>query len=174
MLHDTIEDRSASHGRAIEARFGLRVAKVVRACCNTDVQPKPPWQASKEAYLAHLEQGDADTLLVSYADRLHNARAIVMDLRTHGPAMLGRLNASRAGQPGITGLWPRCSPGACQDRWHENQGGRQTSWHSWQSAECTHTGDTFTACDARSPRSHWIMKWETHGSARDHTVGGCQ
>ena len=31
------------------------------------------------------------------ADKLHNARAIVMDLRTHGPAMLGRFNAPPGG-----------------------------------------------------------------------------
>lgn len=97
MLHDTIEDCGAAHGPAIEARFGSRVAGVVRACSDTEVQPKPPWQAHKEAYLVHLEHADADTLLVSCADKLHNARAIVTDLRTHGPAMLGRFNAPPGG-----------------------------------------------------------------------------
>lgn len=97
MLHDTIEDCGAAHGPAIEAQFGPRVAGVVRACSDTDMQPKPPWQARKEAYLAHLEDADADTLLVSCADKLHNARAIVTDLRTHGPAMLGRFNAPPGG-----------------------------------------------------------------------------
>ena len=97
MLHDTIEDCGAAHGPAIEAQFGPRVARVVRDCSDTEVQPKPPWQARKEAYLAHLEEADADTLLVSCADKLHNARAIVTDLRTHGPAMLGRFNAPSGG-----------------------------------------------------------------------------
>lgn len=97
MLHDTIEDCGAAHEPAIKAQFGPRVARVVRACSDTDVQPKPPWQARKEAYLAHLEEADADTLLVSCADKLHNARAIVTDLRTHGPAMLGRFNAPPGG-----------------------------------------------------------------------------
>ena len=36
-------------------------------------------------------------LLVSASDKLHNARAIVVDLRTHGPAMFDRFNAGRAG-----------------------------------------------------------------------------
>ena len=97
MLHDTIEDCGAAHGPAIEAQFGPRVAGVVRACSDTDLQPKPPWQARKEAYLAHLEEADADTLLVSCADKLHNARAIITDLRTLGPAMLGRFNAPPGG-----------------------------------------------------------------------------
>ena len=35
--------------------------------------------------------------LVSCADKLHNARAIALDLRTHGPAMLGRFNAPPGG-----------------------------------------------------------------------------
>ncbi len=37
------------------------------------------------------------TLLVSCADKLHNARAIAMDLRTHGPAMLQRFSAPPGG-----------------------------------------------------------------------------
>jgi len=97
MLHDTIEDCGAAHGTAIEAQFGSRVARLVRACSDTDVQPKPPWQARKEAYLAHLKEADPDTLLVSCADKLHNARAIVTDLRTYGPAMLERFNAPPGG-----------------------------------------------------------------------------
>ena len=97
MLHDTIEDCGAAHGPIIEARFGPRVVAAVRACSDTDVQPKPPWQARKEAYLAHLEHADPDTLLVSCADKLHNARAVAADLRTHGPAMLARFNAPAGG-----------------------------------------------------------------------------
>lgn len=97
VLHDAIEDCGAAHGPLIEARFGPRVAAVVRACSDTDVQPKPPWTARKEAYLAHLEHADLDALLVSCADKLHNARAIAADLRTHGPAMLARFNAPAGG-----------------------------------------------------------------------------
>ena len=33
----------------------------------------------------------------SCADKLHNARAIVVDLRTHGSVMLGRFNAPQGG-----------------------------------------------------------------------------
>ncbi len=97
MLHDTIEDCGKQHGPAIAARFGPRVAAVVLACSDTDVQPKPPWRARKEAYLAHLEYADGATLLVSCADKLHNARAIAADLRTHGTAMLSRFNAPPGG-----------------------------------------------------------------------------
>ena len=43
---------------------------------------------------------EPDALLVSAADKLHNARAIIADLRTHGAAVFERF---RAGQEGT--LW---------------------------------------------------------------------
>jgi len=97
VLHDVIEDCGAEHEAVIAARFGPAVAAVVRACSDTDVLPKPPWQTRKEAYLAHLEAAEPEVLLVSCADKLHNARAIVTDLRTHGPGMLARFNAPAGG-----------------------------------------------------------------------------
>jgi len=97
LLHDVIEDCGAEHEPEILARFGARVARIVRACSDTDVQPKPPWRARKQAYLDHLETADHDTLLVSCADKLHNARAIVADLHVHGPGMLSRFNAPPGG-----------------------------------------------------------------------------
>ncbi len=64
---------------------------------DADTLPKPPWRARKEAYLVHLETENPDALLVSAADKLHNARAIVSDLRTHGPAVFERFRAGRDG-----------------------------------------------------------------------------
>src|ERR1700730_4621786 len=90
LLHDAIEDVGAEQEAVIAERFGPRVAGIVRACTDADIRPKPPWRARKEAYIAHLEHADRDTLLVSCADKLHNARAIVGDLRTHGLAVLER------------------------------------------------------------------------------------
>ena len=97
LLHDTIEDRGAAWEAVIGERFGPRVAGIVRACTDADTLPKPPWRARKEAYLAHLEAGRPDALLVSAADKLHNARAIVSDLHTHGPSVFERFNAGQAG-----------------------------------------------------------------------------
>ena len=39
------------------------------------------WQERKEAYLAHLRTADEDVLGASLADKVHNARAILRDLR---------------------------------------------------------------------------------------------
>jgi (p)ppGpp synthase/HD superfamily hydrolase len=97
LLHDAIEDVGAEQEVVIARRFGPRVAHIVRACTDADIFPKPPWRARKEAYLRHLEAENADALLVSCCDKLHNARAIVTDLRTHGRALFDRFTAPMAG-----------------------------------------------------------------------------
>lgn len=105
LLHDSIED--APEGEAgsvrsrIRARFGERVLELVEACTDTDVKPKPPWQKRKEDYLAHLPDVHPDALLVSAADKLHNATSILHDLQHlhdqhEDPDRLwSRFNASR-------------------------------------------------------------------------------
>ena len=97
MLHDAIEDQGAHQEQAIRERFGARVAEIVIGCTDADTLPKPPWRARKEAYLRHLEHVGADILLVSCADKVHNARAICTDVRTHGLAVFERFNAGRDG-----------------------------------------------------------------------------
>ncbi len=97
VLHDAIEDQGAGQEPIIAARFGARVAAIVRGCTDAETLPKPPWRARKEAYLAHLETAGADVLLVSCADKLHNARAILTDLETHGAAVFERFTAGREG-----------------------------------------------------------------------------
>ncbi|MCX7168598.1 MAG: HD domain-containing protein [Rhodocyclales bacterium] len=82
LLHDAVEDCGGAPVLAdIRHRFGDRVADIVSACSDTDVTPKPPWQARKEAYLAHLKDAPASVRLVSAADKLHNARTILADYR---------------------------------------------------------------------------------------------
>lgn len=97
LLHDAIEDCGVEQEAIIAERFGPRVQRIVRACTDADTLPKPPWQQRKEAYLRHLEGADPDALLVSCCDKLHNARAIVTDLHTHGDAVFERFRAGKAG-----------------------------------------------------------------------------
>jgi (p)ppGpp synthase/HD superfamily hydrolase len=102
LLHDGPEDQGGEATlTAIRVRFGDRVADIVAACSDTFETPKPPWQERKDAYIAHLseltaEQG-ADVWLVTLADKVHNARTIVADLRELGPASLERFNGGRDG-----------------------------------------------------------------------------
>ena len=97
LLHDAVEDQGAHQLQAIHQRFGARVAAIVEGCTDADTLPKPPWQARKEAYIAHLEHATPDVWLVSCADKLHNARAICTDPRTHGLPVFDRFKGGRVG-----------------------------------------------------------------------------
>jgi GTP pyrophosphokinase len=98
LLHDAAEDTG---GRPvleeIRARFGSRVAEIVEGCTDSFENPKPPWRPRKERYVAHLAGASPSVLLVSAADKLHNARAILADLRTHGEALWPRFNGGKEG-----------------------------------------------------------------------------
>src|SRR6266700_6057676 len=73
LLHDVVEDCGGTPMLTeVRRQFGARVAKVVEGCTDSDTDPKAPWQQRKEKYLRHLRAADADTRLVSMADKLHN------------------------------------------------------------------------------------------------------
>ncbi len=98
LLHDVVEDcGGAKILREVRRRFGKRVAHVVDGCTDTDLDPKPPWRQRKEDYLSHLQTADADTRLVSVADKLHNVRTIATDYREHGAAVWQRFQGKRDG-----------------------------------------------------------------------------
>ena len=100
LLHDAVEDQGGKPTLArIRQLFGERVARIVAACSDTDVTPKPPWRERKEAYIAHLRDPDlpAGAIRVSLADKLHNARAILFDLRA-GHDVFDRFSAGREEQ----------------------------------------------------------------------------
>jgi (p)ppGpp synthase/HD superfamily hydrolase len=85
LLHDAAEDQGGARRLDdIRNRFGERVAAIVRSCSDSLVEAgeaKEEWRARKERYLRHLESCDGDTLLVSLADKAHNVRSILRDLR---------------------------------------------------------------------------------------------
>jgi (p)ppGpp synthase/HD superfamily hydrolase len=98
LLHDALEDQGhRTSYEEIAERFSPEIARIVRACSDTELEPKPPWQARKDAYLAHLEQADPSVLRVSRADKLHNARSVVTDLRAMGPELWDRFSSGRDG-----------------------------------------------------------------------------
>ena len=93
LLHDAAEDRGGRPRlEKIRKRFGRDVARMVEDCTDTFEKVKPPWKARKEAYLAALPGKPTRSQLVSAADKLDNARAIVADLRVHGAKTLERFN----------------------------------------------------------------------------------
>lgn len=101
LLHDSIEDQSrgdaASLRKRIREEFGPVVLTIVEGCTDADAIPKPPWRERKAAYLAHLTEAPRSVLLVSASDKLHNARSIVADLQSHGPAIWERFKGGREG-----------------------------------------------------------------------------
>lgn len=102
LLHDSIEDcigEVPDVHQQIEARFGPKVLEIVLACTDADTLPKPPWRARKEAYIERLrvrELGDP-ALLVSLADKVHNAHSILRDYRQIGDQLWSRFRGGREG-----------------------------------------------------------------------------
>jgi GTP pyrophosphokinase len=98
LLHDVVEDcGGAPMLKEVRRRFGPRVAKVVDGCTDADTYPKPPWRERKEKYIRHLKTADADTRLVSAADKLNNVRSIVSDYRVIGESVWSRFAGGREG-----------------------------------------------------------------------------
>ena len=96
LLHDAVEDQGGDARLAdIRSRFGARVADIVCGCSDSTTRPKPPWEGRKRRYLAHLPSASASERLVSAADKLANARAILADYRQAGDAVWTRFNANR-------------------------------------------------------------------------------
>jgi (p)ppGpp synthase/HD superfamily hydrolase len=98
LLHDVIEDvQPTADARAAVAAFGPEVLRIVEGCTDSDTHPKPPWRERKEAYVARVADDDPPILLVSAADKLHNSRSIVSDLRRFGAATWDRFTGGRDG-----------------------------------------------------------------------------
>lgn len=98
LLHDAVEDQGGlARLNDIRNRYGERVAEIVNHFTDTDIEPKPPWRARKEAYIESLSHKPAASLLVSLADKTHNAGAIVADLAAHGSVVWERFTGGRDG-----------------------------------------------------------------------------
>jgi (p)ppGpp synthase/HD superfamily hydrolase len=98
LLHDAAEDQGGEATlREIRVAFGDKVAAIVADCTDAWVEPKPPWRERKEAYIAALPHKSPDSLLVSLADKTHNAEAILFDYRELGDALFDRFNGGKDG-----------------------------------------------------------------------------
>jgi (p)ppGpp synthase/HD superfamily hydrolase len=91
LLHDAVEDAGGPPTLdEIKKNFGDEVACTVEECTDTDETPKPPWRERKQKYIDHLAEVGEDTLLVSVADKLDNARSMLRDYHEHGPSLWER------------------------------------------------------------------------------------
>jgi (p)ppGpp synthase/HD superfamily hydrolase len=102
LLHDAVEDEGGlPRLRDIEANFGKVVADIVEGCSDSiteDSSRKQQWEERKKAYIERLPNEPAGTLLVSLADKVYNARAILEDYRIFGAEVWKRFKRGRESQ----------------------------------------------------------------------------
>ena len=102
LLHDAPEDAGGQDRlEEIRQQFGDIVADIVQDCSDTFDIPKPPWKKRKKEYIYSIKGKSSSSRLVSAADKLHNARSILLDYRTIGDA-----------------LWPRFATGKVDVLWY--------------------------------------------------------
>src|SRR5271157_4226679 len=85
--------------QVIEQLFGPRVAKIVDGCTDSygeEGKSKPKWYPRKLRYMRRVRHEDAETRLVSAADKLYNARAILRDVRQSGDSAFVPFSAPKA------------------------------------------------------------------------------
>lgn len=107
LLHDVVEDGGGSKALAeIDERFGTAVAAIVLDNSDSvdEGEKKGPWFQRKRAYIDAFPHKTPASLRVSLADKLHNARSILIDYRTHGDALWARF---RQGQGLATRVYYR-------------------------------------------------------------------
>jgi (p)ppGpp synthase/HD superfamily hydrolase len=102
VLHDAAEDHGGlARLKDIEYNFGAKVARMVEGLSDSfaeDADNKQPWLERKQAYVERLRGEEADVKLVSAADKLYNARAILADYRVIGPQIWKRFRRGREDQ----------------------------------------------------------------------------
>jgi (p)ppGpp synthase/HD superfamily hydrolase len=94
LLHDAVEDHGGMPRlREIEQRFGPEVSRMVAGLSDTfaeDHDKKEGWEVRKKNYLDRLSHESDDVLLISAADKLYNAKAILDDFKEIGPKVFDR------------------------------------------------------------------------------------
>jgi GTP pyrophosphokinase len=99
LLHDVVEDGGGQQALdEIEATFGAEVAGIVLE--NSDSvpaagEPKPRWYERKRAFIGGFPQKSPPALRVGLADKLHNARSILIDYRTLGDELWSRFGQGK-------------------------------------------------------------------------------
>lgn len=95
ILHDTLEDTSATYEKLIE-QFGVPIANLVQAASEQD--KSLPWEARKQHTIDRLKEGSLEEIQVITADKLHNLKSIHSDLKEHGEKVWKRFNRGKHDQ----------------------------------------------------------------------------
>ena len=98
LLHDAAEDQGGeARLKEIEGLFGQEIAQIVADCTDAWTEPKPEWRKRKEDYLSKLPEKPKLSLLVSLADKTHNAESIAYDKAEVGDEVFERFSAGKSG-----------------------------------------------------------------------------
>ena len=100
LLHDAVEDQGGYETLdRIREKFGERVAHIVEGCTDDfSGHNRTPWCERKVRYIKHLrEEADEETRVVSLADKVHNARTILLDFIDHGDSVFHRFRGHKDG-----------------------------------------------------------------------------
>ena len=99
LLHDAAEDHGGMNRlHDIEQNFGDHVAVMVEGLSDSladNAREKERWEERKSAYLRRLEKEPAEVQLISVADKVHNARAMLEDYRAVGASVWQRFKRGR-------------------------------------------------------------------------------
>ena len=99
LCHDAVEDQGGEEALTeVRRRFGDVVADAVALLSDSRGGPKGPWRIRKQALLTQLDQPGVPerVLRVAAADKLHNARSLLVRLRQEGPRAWERFVAAPA------------------------------------------------------------------------------
>jgi len=99
ILHDVVEDHGGKPRlEDVKEKFGGQVAEMVEGLSDTlaeDHDKKEGWEERKVAYLETLRREPEDVLLISVADKLYNAKAMLDDYKQIGPEVWKRFKRGR-------------------------------------------------------------------------------
>jgi (p)ppGpp synthase/HD superfamily hydrolase len=99
VLHDVVEDHGGKPRLdEVREKFGGHVADMVEGLSDTlaeDHDKKEGWEERKVAYLKKLHDEPEEVLLVSVADKLYNAKAMLDDYKQIGPEVWKRFKRGR-------------------------------------------------------------------------------
>ena len=98
LLHDSAEDQGGKKTlENIRNRFGERVADIVLECSDSLTTPKPRWKTRKRKHIELILTASPEAQRVITADKLHNARSLLQDLRSLGSSTWDKFQGGKEG-----------------------------------------------------------------------------
>lgn len=97
LLHDAVEDQGGEPIRTeILRRFGANVTAIVDACTMPPRAPTQSWKSHKLTYLDQIRRASPAAQRVILADKLHNVRSLIANLKQTGENTWSAFAANKA------------------------------------------------------------------------------